>query len=338
MNPAARFLLRPVSPLYGALLRTRCAAYRHGIRRSFRLDVPVISVGNLTHGGTGKTPVVEAIVRVLIRGGRSPAVLTRGYGRRGGEALVIVGPEVKVPVEMSGDEAMELARRLPGVPIIIDHDRVRGGHRAQALGADCVVLDDGYQHLRLRRDLNLLLIDAGDPFGAEALPPLGRLREPLSGIRRADQILVTKIRGEKIPPGILGRIDELHPGCPVHGLRMEAWRLRGPEGFEDVSVLKGREVLAFAGLGRPAAFSTMLRDLGARVMEECFFPDHHFYTPGEIHELEEKARARAWIPVTTAKDAVKISNMAALRVLEVRMMPLSGDWSFIWDHLSEKRE
>lgn len=337
MNPAARTLLRPLSSLYGALLRARCAAYRHGFRRSIQLSIPVISVGNLTHGGTGKTPVVEAIIRVLIRGGRSPAVLTRGYGRQDKEPRVIVGPEVQIPVQLSGDEPRELAQRLPGVPIIIDHDRLRGGKKAQSLGADCVVLDDGYQHLRLRRDLNILLIDAGDPFGGTALPPKGRLREPLKGIRRADLILVTKIRGMEIPPPIQTRLRELHPRCPVHGLRLEAWRLRGAHGIEDISKLKGREVLAFAGVGRPKLFSTVLSDLGAIVMEENFFPDHHFYTSEQIRELEMKAREMGWIPVTTAKDAVKIPEMSGMYVLEVRMVPLSGQWDFLWEGLQKVR-
>jgi len=191
--------------------------------------------------------------------------------------------------------------------------------------------------LRLRRDLNILLIDAGDPFGGGALPPAGRLREPVQGIRRADLILVTKIRGMEIPPPIQIRLRELHPRCPVHGLRLEAWRLRGAHGIEDISKLKGREVLAFAGLGRPEFFSIILRDLGAAVMEERFFPDHHFYTSEQIRELEIKAREMGWIPVTTAKDAVKIPEMSDLHVLEVRMTPLSGQWSFLWEGLRGAR-
>jgi len=335
LNPGFSQLLRPLSPLYAGLLRLRGAAYRSGLRKRFRLPLPVISVGNITHGGTGKTPVVEALVRDLIRRGRKPAVLTRGYGRKDVRPVVLVGPETGISVEGSGDEPAELASRLPGVPIIVDADRYRGGLRALGLGADCLVLDDGFQHLRLRRDLDILLIDAGDPFGGGKLPPAGRLREPLEGLRRADLCLVTKISGPEIPPLIVSRLEELHPGCPVHGCRMEAARLLGPGGVEELSSLAGRPVLAIAGLGRPEAFSSMLRDLGARIMEERFFPDHHLYSSGEIRELEILSREKGWLPVTTAKDAVKIPAMKELRILEIRMTPLEGEWSFVWQSLPD---
>jgi len=328
-------LLRPLSPLYAGLLRLRGAAYRSGLRKRLRLPLPVISVGNITHGGTGKTPVVEALVRDLVRRGRKPAVLTRGYGRKDSRPIVLIGPESGVPVERSGDEPAELASRLPGLPIIVDADRYRGGLRARGLGADCLVLDDGFQHLRLHRDLDILLIDAGDPFGGGKLPPAGRLREPLEGILRADLCLVTKLRGTEIPPDINSRLEELHPGYPVHGCRLEAARLVGPGGMEKEADLVGRPVLAFAGLGRPEAFSAMLRDLGARVMEERFFPDHHRYSTAEIRELEARALSEGWWPVTTAKDAVKIPAMKELRILEVRMTPIEGDWAWLWKLLPD---
>ena len=326
-------LLRPLSTVYAAILHLRTAAYRKGLKRTFRLDIPVISVGNLTHGGTGKTPVVEALVRDLVRRGRKPAVLSRGYGRRENRPLVLIGPDTGISSRDSGDEPAELAGRLPGVPVIVDADRVRGGRRAGSLGADCCVLDDGFQYLRLRRELDILLIDAGDPFGGSRLPPGGRLREPLGGIRRANLILVTKIPGRKIPDPILSTLQGLHPGCPVYGCRMEASRLIGAGGQEQLSALEGREVLAFCGLGRPAAFIEMLRELGARIMEERVFPDHHVYTASEIRSIEKLAESRNWLPVTTAKDAVKIPSMKDLRVLEVRMSPIEGGWSFVWESI-----
>lgn len=335
MRSRGKYLLLPLSPLYGAILRLRSAAYRKNALRSHQLGIPVISVGNLTHGGTGKTPLVEALVRDLIRRGRRPAILTRGYGRGGDEALVLVGPRPETPVEESGDEPLELACRLPGVPIVIDRDRVRGGARAIALGADCVVLDDGFQHLRLRRDLNILLVDAGDPWGGGHLPPRGRLREPLRAIHRADLILVTKIRGGNIPEEILESLSLLHPGCPVHGLRMAPSKLLSPQGPQELESLEGREVLAVAGIARPSAFVDILRDLGARIMEERFFPDHHNYSCEEMRQMEARAEERDWRLVTTAKDAVKLKMLSSMWVMEIRVAPLDKNWSFLWKHVPE---
>ncbi|MCK5377122.1 MAG: tetraacyldisaccharide 4'-kinase, partial [Acidobacteria bacterium] len=161
---AWRYLLVPLTPLYRGVVAARGVAYDRGWLRSQSLDIPVISVGNISFGGTGKTPMVVALVRDLIRLGRRPAVLTRGYGRRERDLDVVVGPEPKQRVEEVGDEPLEIAGLLPGVPVVVEADRVRGGREAQRLGADVVVLDDGFQHRRLRRDLDLVLLDAGDPW------------------------------------------------------------------------------------------------------------------------------------------------------------------------------
>ena len=190
---AWRILLLPMTPLYRGAVAARNAAYRRGWIESTQLDVPVISVGNLTFGGTGKTPTVIALARDLVRKGRHPAVLTRGYKRVDDAQTVVVGPDPKQAASEVGDEPLEMAHRLPGVPIVVDADRARGGNQAQRLGADVVVLDDGFHHRRLERDLDIVLIDAGDPFGGGRLPPLGRLREPVTGLKRAGAILVTKV-------------------------------------------------------------------------------------------------------------------------------------------------
>jgi len=181
---AWRYLLLPLAPVYRGVVAARRAIFSRGWLRRARLDVPVISVGNLTFGGTGKTPVVIALVRDLVRMGRRPAVLTRGYKRRENHQVVVVGPEPRQRVDEVGDEPLEMARRLPGVPVVVDANRERGGLEALRLGADVVVLDDGFQHLRLERDLDIVVIDAGDPWGGHRLPPLGRLREPVAALAR----------------------------------------------------------------------------------------------------------------------------------------------------------
>ena len=209
-------LLAPLTPLYRGAVAARLEAYRRGWLRSSRLPAPVISVGNLTFGGTGKTPTVIALVRDLVRRGRHPAVLTRGYGRTIAEPVVLIGPDPKVAVEVAGDEPLELAARLPGVPMVVDPDRVRGGVEALTRGADILVLDDGFQHLRLERDLDLVLVDAGDPWGGGRMPPRGRLREPLSGLARAHAVLLTKVPADPEPmlTEVRRVVAERAPGTP----------------------------------------------------------------------------------------------------------------------------
>ncbi len=331
-------LLLPLEPVYGAVVRARAAAYGCGLLPSRRAAVPVVSVGNLTFGGTGKTPTVAALARDLVRRGRRPAVLTRGYGRRQREPLVLREPGERLSAGAAGDEPLLLARALPGVPVVVDPDRVRGAARAVELGADVLVLDDGFQHLRLRRDLDLVLVDAGDPWGGGRLPPRGRLREPLTALQRASAVLVTKL-----PPGAPGdalepiarRVQELAPGCPVLGSVLEPTVLRTAEGTRPPAALQGCRVFAVAGLGRPEGFVATLEALGAEVVGQRFFPDHHVYSPLEVEALAAAARRLDALPVTTAKDAVKLPEPAPLAVLEVAVRPLEGSWDRLWRLLPE---
>jgi len=322
-------LLVPLTPLYAAVVTARAAAYRRGWLRIHRLPVPVISVGNLTFGGTGKTPTVIALVRELAQHGRHPAVLTRGYGRRGQAPVVAVGPDPDPSLHDTGDEPQELARRLPGVPIVVDADRVRAGREALRRGADVLVLDDGFQHLRIARDLDLVLLDAGDPWGGDQLPPRGRLREPVSALARASALLITKLsaRPEEQIAAVTGRVRGLVGELPVRGARLRPTRVRTSDGWQGVEVLAGQRVLAFAGLGRPADFARVLEDAGAQVVATCWFADHHSYTRDEILRLEVEAQREGAVPVTTGKDAVKLPAGAQAWEVEAEMLPISGSWS-----------
>jgi tetraacyldisaccharide 4'-kinase len=328
-----RYLFLPLTPVYRGVVAARGAAYRRGWLSRSRLDAPVISVGNLTFGGTGKTPTVIALVRDLVRMGRRPAVLTRGYKRRGDHQVVVVGPEPRQSVGEVGDEPLEMARRLPGVPVVVDADRERGGTEALRLGADVLVLDDGFQHLRLERDLDLVLIDAGDPWGGGRLPPLGRLREPLTAIRRASAVLITKVPADWRPvvAQIETAVERVAPALQVFVSRMRAQRVRVPgEGWQPAEVLAGRRVLAFAGIGRPHGFADTLSEAGADVVDSQWFPDHHAYTPADLHQVVAAAEAAEAIPVTTAKDATKLPSDAAVWVVEVAMEPIEGSWRGLW--------
>ena len=325
-------MLRPLTPAYSAAVRARAAAYRRGLLRTVRLPRPVISVGNLTFGGTGKTPTVVALVRDLARRGRRPAVLTRGYGRKAKEPVLLAGPDALAPVERAGDEPLEMARRLPGVPIAVDADRVRGGRTAIGAGADVLVLDDGFQHLRVERDLDLLLVDAGDPFGGHALPPRGRLREPLSAMARASAVLVTKLGPKTAELSSIAHVVQLYaPDVPVLGARLEPVRVLTPDGPEPPAILEGRTVMAFAGVGRPEAFEELLRELGAEVAAARWFPDHHHHTARDLRRIRRLARRHGAVPVTTAKDAVKLPADHGVWVVEVEMVPVDGSWDPLWE-------
>jgi tetraacyldisaccharide 4'-kinase len=277
--------------------------------------------------------MVVALVRDLIRRGRRPAVLTRGYRRSADHQLVVVGPEPRQTVAEAGDEPIEMAHRLPGVPVVVDADRGRGGVEAQRLGADVVVLDDGFQHLQLARDLDVVLLDAGDPWGGGRLPPLGRLREPVSALDRADAVVVTKVPVDYEPTvaAIAEQIRGLRPEIPVVAARTRITRVRQPDrGWVEPEVLANAKVFAFAGLGRPQCFAEVLEAAGAEVVGRRWFPDHHVYTADDLVELAAEAGRAGAALVTTAKDSVKLDDDAPLWVVEVEMVPVDSTWDELW--------
>lgn len=306
-------VLPPLSALYGAVVRARLGAYRRGVLSATRLTVPVISVGNITVGGTGKTPLVEFFCRALAREGRKVCVLTRGYKREQPENRVLVsdGNTVHATVTEAGDEAFLLAQTLKGVAAVIsDSKRAAAGNWAvQELGSDVFVLDDGYQHLQLARDLNLLIIDASDPWGGNRLLPTGRLREPLSGISRADCIVVTRADN---PDNTISLIAQLRKraSCSIFTSRMRKTGVRTLDANRVDDAVFGQSLSAFCGVGNPKSFYEQLRRSGFKLRSTHSFPDHHKYQQRDIDEICAKAVSeRVTGLITTAKDAVKLQSL-----------------------------
>ncbi len=327
-----RNLLVPLTPLYHTVVSARICAYQRGLLPSHRLPLPVISVGNLSFGGTGKTPTTISLVRDLIERGQKPAVLTRGYGRSSAEPLVVIGEDHGFDAATAGDEPLEMAARLPATPIIVDKNRVRGGHQAITLGATILVLDDGFQHLRLERDVDIVLIDAGDPWGGGRLPPLGRLREPLAALKRASIVVITKLPsdGGKKRDEISTKIHSIAPDIPIISCELRPYRVRINGKYESPDHLRGAHVIAFAGLGRPQGFISVLKEAGANIREQVFFNDHHNYSTNDEIDLQARAAETDCIAVTTCKDAVKLSSRFDPWVVEVEMKPTNGTWDQLW--------
>ncbi|MCD4699021.1 MAG: tetraacyldisaccharide 4'-kinase [Phycisphaerae bacterium] len=307
-----------VASPYAGLMRLRRWAYRKGIRKTLAADVPVICVGNITVGGTGKTPMVAWVVEQLKQAGRKPAILTRGYKAVGGRS----------------DEA-ELLKRLTGVPVIINPDRASGAQKAIAGGADVLVMDDGFQHLRLGRDLDIVLIDATRPFDGGVCLPAGRLREPLTALRDAHAIVIT--RSDTVPAEKLNNLRKrlacLAPQASIHTAVHKPARIIDENGVELLpDALYGRKVCAFCGIGNPEGFFATLTDIGARIAERVVFGDHIDYGPSEMERITAAADSSgAETVVTTAKDRIKIDNLSSLPrplwTLEVEMRIIEGEQS-----------
>lgn len=310
-----RLLLRFLSGIYAIIIFCRNKLYDVGLRKAVRLSVPVICVGNITAGGTGKTPMVIWVCRQLQKQGKKLAILSRGY---------------KSKADSDNDENRLLQEFLPDVPVIVDADRVRGGRRAIAeYAADMLVMDDGFQHRRLARDLNLVMIDATCPFGYEWLLPAGLLREPLAGLLRADMLVIS--RSDQVSTEALteleNRLADLtsQPGKDPLGPRDSI--IEGPmianschvaSGLYDINgeeypleTLAGKKVYAFCGIGQPEAFAKTLIGLEAEVIGHEEFVDHHHYLSDDVSRLVQTAQKQgAEMMVTTQKDWVKIGSLA----------------------------
>ncbi len=323
-----RMLLFPLYLLslpYGWAVRTRSLLYSLQLLKTRALPCPVISVGNITAGGTGKTPLVMALAKQLMGRGISVAILSRGYkGTQTCEPIVSDGWNLFLSPEQSGDEPFLMAQVCKGVPVLVGKDRFANGRVAlQRFGMKGLLLDDGYQHLPLRRDLDILLVDSHIGFGDDHLLPRGILREPLSHLRRAHLFLLTKVEDLEASQPFERRLHEIHPRAQVFHGHYQPTSLvdsRGKE--EELDSLKGKKILALSGIANPDSFSALLRKLGAEIASEAIFPDHYAYRPKDLPFIKEKGEGVDWI-VTTEKDMLKLQPLGVddllIRALRIEM-------------------
>lgn len=301
------------SHAYGALVRGRQWSYARGLCRTRRLPCLVVSIGNLTLGGTGKTPLAMWVARWYQQHGWRVAVLSRGYGARPGapRRVVSAGAGPLVEWRAAGDEPYLLACALPGVPVCIGKNRYETGRYAyERFGAQVLVLDDGFQHYALHRDCDIVLIDASNPFGHGSLVPRGILREPLQALRRAHAVVLTRVElAGKGLPALCAQIRRWAGQQPIYHMRTVAESVqRWPtEEQQSLEALRHCRVVTFAGIGNPQAFVTTVRDLGAEVAACLVFHDHHPYSAEDWCRILEVARQhQAQYLLTTEKDAVRL--------------------------------
>jgi tetraacyldisaccharide 4'-kinase len=356
----ARFLMRALSGIFRILVQLRLWRYRSGWKPQRHLGSQVVAIGNITVGGTGKTPVVELLARSLRDRGRSVAVLSRGYKSRKldrpqrwrdamGRAIppermpkvVSTGESLLLDSKYAGDEPFMLARNLEGVSVLVDRNRVKSGRFAiQHLAADTLLLDDGMQYLDLAHGIDIVLVDSQAPFGTEALLPRGTLREPPKNLRRASYIMLTKCNGSP-NDALIGRIRKYNKTAeiiecahgPVH-LENVFTRERQPLEF-----LHDKWVGAISAIAVPEAFEGALAKLGARVEIRRRFSDHYRFSRKDVDKFMQRCVERDMqLIVTTEKDAVRFPRPSSIDVpvhfLRIEVEILRG--REIWDSLIQR--
>jgi len=291
-------LLWPASLLYGAGARIRGWSYEHGLRKQERLSGTVISVGNLTVGGTGKTPMVRWLAERAVADKKRAGILTRGYRGSGG----------------SSDEAALLEKRLGEAVLIgIGADRYAKGRELEARGVEWFILDDGFQHLGLARDVDIVLIDATNPFGGGNLLPAGRLREPVSALRRADVIVITRSQRAPAVESVVRR----YSAAPIFYAQTKMVGIAAVAGLKtphharaDTLDWRGKKFFVFCGIGNPKAFVSDLKRWGFKIAGWMNFRDHHRYSQQEINEIERRAhKVGADALLCTEKDVYNLGEV-----------------------------
>ena len=341
-------VLYAFSFVYCQLIELTIALYRSGIFKQYKLDCHVISLGNITVGGTGKTPTAQRLASAIRDMGYRVVILNRGYRAKwkGKVGVVSDGKKIYMTAAEAGDEAFLLAKNLPKVPVLIGADRAETGKYAvEKLAAQVVILDDGYQHWRLIRDLDILLVDAINIFGNSYMLPRGTLREPLSHLNRADVCLLTKVDQadkkacETIKQTVARYNDHVLVVESIHRPRcfieIADWYKDIPSKSIDVDTLKEKQVIAVSAIGNPASFEQTISDIGAVMIDSVRFPDHHDYTMAEMQSVLDRALEQgAEAIIITEKDAVKIPAefIHSNRQLPVYILSIEISFQAGYDH------
>ena len=345
----ARVFLWVLSQLYRLIINLRAHLYRMKILRAHSVTAWVISVGNITLGGTGKTPVVERLARLLSSRGRKVAIVSRGYRRKTGPRLrrikekilgapttriVSDGQRIFLNARVAGDEPYMLASNLKDVPVLVNRRRAKAAlYAVRRFKADTIILDDGFQHVGLKRDLDIVLVDSEYPFGNGYLFPRGFLRERPRHLNRADLAIITKAK--TTPVELKRELHRLNPRMEILDCGYKPLYLRDLRTSIRASLdyLRGTKIYALAGIARPEGFKQLLEEQGANIVETRWFPDHHFYSQQELIDILNRAwQISAEALVTTEKDAARFAKLspAGLPVysLRVEMETLPGEEDF----------
>ncbi len=354
VDKAVRAVLYVLSRVYHNLVKWRISLYRHRILKDHRLGCLVISIGNISVGGTGKTPVVEVFARILAERNRRVAVLSRGYKSKSRPLLkrlldvllmrsdtvppkiVSNGKEVLLDSYRAGDEPYMLGQNLKDVVILVDKDRVKAGKYAiRNFNCDTLIMDDGFQYLPLKPRLNVLLVDSTNPFTNHHLLPLGLLREPIQNLRRADYIFLTKSNGGSHIRHLRSFIKRHNPIAEIIECCHKPLYLQDVRTGEryPLDYLDNKKVSSISGIAKPESFETFLRDFGADLVHLERYADHHRYSRGEIRSFLNKSRdTGAEIVLTTEKDAVRFPEFEEetlpIMFMRVEINIISGHESF----------
>jgi tetraacyldisaccharide 4'-kinase len=313
MNRAVTIALSPLSGIYRLIAGRRSAWYERGVFRQYRVPALVISVGNITVGGTGKTPLVEWIARTLAAEGHRPCVVTRGYRRNTrGRIVASNGIEISATLHEAGDEAFMLAKSLTGkAAVVCDADRIAGANWAiENLKCDVIILDDGFQHRRMARDLDIVTIDATNPWGNGNLLPAGTLREPLAALSRADGFVITRADDPVRTTALRDELRQLNANAPIFSSVTNLSETRPLTSEARATDLKDRPIAAFCAIGNPESFFALLKREGFQLKYQRAFRDHHRFNQSDLDRVDAAARkAGAELLITTAKDAVKLLEL-----------------------------
>ena len=340
-------ILRVFGILFSGVVSLRYLLYRAGILRRYPLGVQVISIGNVTAGGTGKTPVTEIFARTLAAEGRKVAILSRGYRRKEApwwqrlftqvvEPPLVVsdGRHVLLDSAVGGDEPYMLASNLPGVAVVVDRNRVKAGRYAvKRFGCDTIILDDGFQYQKLKHSIEVVLVDATNPFGNGNMLPRGVLREPVRNLKRADIIFLTKCRGDV--SSVKAEVRKYNSDAEIVECNHTPRVLKDVWSREEYPLdwLKGKTLCTLSGIASPKGFENSLRHLGAKVVWCERYADHHRYDASEVlYALNRSADMGADALVTTEKDAVRFPRFETSPVrclyLRIAIEILAGGESF----------